>query len=85
MRSSNKSPPVNLRHCREPASSWRKVYKALNVIDYCVKNGARRSDLEAAARDTDQAVESRCIVESLNGVYIDAIRCNYLQSRATKK
>jgi epsin len=27
---------------KEPAANWRKVYKALNVLDYCVKNGTKR-------------------------------------------
>mmetsp|Transcript_6766 Transcript_6766/g.21160 ORF Transcript_6766/g.21160 Transcript_6766/m.21160 type:complete len:113 (+) Transcript_6766:42-380(+) len=28
---------------REPPSNWRKVIKALVVLEYCIKNGTRRS------------------------------------------
>jgi hypothetical protein len=27
---------------KEPGENWRKCYKALNVIDYCIKNGTKR-------------------------------------------
>ena len=27
---------------KESNSNWRKVYKALNVLDYCIKNGTKR-------------------------------------------
>eukprot|EP00277_Geminigera_cryophila_P043022 CAMPEP_0173085702 /NCGR_PEP_ID=MMETSP1102-20130122/21994_1 /TAXON_ID=49646 /ORGANISM="Geminigera sp., Strain Caron Lab Isolate" /LENGTH=298 /DNA_ID=CAMNT_0013965461 /DNA_START=34 /DNA_END=927 /DNA_ORIENTATION=- len=27
---------------KEPPANWRKVYKALNVLDYCAKNGTKR-------------------------------------------
>ena len=33
---------VLYQRLRESGSNWRQVYKALNVIDYCVKNGSNR-------------------------------------------
>ena len=32
---------------KESTSNWRKVYKALNVLDYCLKNGTKRFVEEA--------------------------------------
>eukprot|EP00284_Hemiselmis_tepida_P007054 CAMPEP_0174918754 /NCGR_PEP_ID=MMETSP1355-20121228/3266_1 /TAXON_ID=464990 /ORGANISM="Hemiselmis tepida, Strain CCMP443" /LENGTH=166 /DNA_ID=CAMNT_0016163945 /DNA_START=12 /DNA_END=509 /DNA_ORIENTATION=+ len=41
---------------KESGSSWRKCYKALNVIDYCLKNGARR--FVDAVRDNVDRIEA---------------------------
>ncbi|KAJ1492842.1 hypothetical protein T484DRAFT_1770046 [Baffinella frigidus] len=41
---------------KEPAANWKKVYKALNVIDYCVKNGSKRFVEEC--RDGVDRIES---------------------------
>jgi hypothetical protein len=49
--------------CREPPNNWRKVYKALNVFEYCVKNGARRSPvLYSPAWLTPSATQLRGIL-----------------------
>jgi hypothetical protein len=35
---------------KESPGNWRKVYKALNVLDYCIKNGILRLSLKALSR-----------------------------------
>jgi hypothetical protein len=33
---------VLLQRLRETGSNWRQCYKALNIIEYCIKNGSER-------------------------------------------
>ncbi len=37
---------VLFQRLREAGPNWRQCYKALNIIDYCIKNGSERSQHE---------------------------------------
>jgi len=54
-----------IRRFSESPENWRKVYKALNVWEYCLKNGARRFVEDACDHDFE-------IRKCLNFAFIEA-------------
>ena len=36
---------VLFQRLRESGSNWRQCYKALNIIEYCIKNGSERFEI----------------------------------------